>query len=80
MNANTENNKYTILVDLILRKTDETSLKSAEITYVAKESTYCEETVAIEETMAIPSNGFAIGLSVSIGGLLIKLVAADTLV
>ena len=50
---------HTIFVELILKKTEKTSLKSAEITYAAKESPFCEEAVA--------SNGLASGLSVGTG-------------
>jgi len=63
---------HNIFVELILRKSDQTSLKSAEITYAAKESTYCEEAAA--------NNGLAIGLSVGIGSLFIILAAVGMIV
>ena len=50
---------HNISAELIFKKTEKTSLKSAEITYAAKESPFCEEAVA--------SNGLASGLSVGTG-------------
>ena len=68
---------HTIIAELILEKAEKGSLKSAEISYAAKERTYCEKAVTASSQA---SNGLAIGLSVGIGSLLVILAVAGILV
>jgi len=62
---------HNVSVELFFKNTNKDPLKSAEITYAAKESDYCQEAA---------SNSLVIGLGIGIGGLLVILAVAGILV